>query len=77
MKQIQITTTRGENFSPASLMNRYAKQTPGVEFRRSYWGTAQLVIDGQPYSHHHWSITAQDSAEIVTLYLEEVISYGN
>lgn len=71
MKRIQITVKRGENFSPASLMKRYADITPGAEFCRGRWGGALLVIAGTPYTYHHWSITAEDGNEVVTLYLEE------
>lgn len=67
MKEIQITTTPGENFTPAGLMQRYAKQTPGVEFQRSVYGTAKLSIEGWAYCYHHWKITG----ETVTLYLLE------
>ena len=73
MKQIRIQTARGENFTPAGLMKRYADQT-GTEFRRSPWGIAQLVIAGQFYKYHHWSITATNDTETVTLYLEEVFT---
>lgn len=76
MKQIKIQVSRGENFTPASLMKRYADQT-GTEFRRSFWGAAELVIEGRFYQYHHWSITAENDVEIVTLYLEEVKHYGS
>ena len=74
MKQIQIQAARGENFTPAGLMKRYADQT-GTEFRRSFWGAAELVIEGRFYQYHHWRITAENGAEIVTLFLEEVIKH--
>lgn len=67
MKEIQITTTPGENFTPAALMQRYAKQTPGVEFQRSVYGNAKLSIKGCAYCYHHWEI----SGDVVTLYLLE------
>lgn len=72
MKEIQIKVDPGENFTPAGLMQRYAKQTPGVEFDRSFWGAAQLTINGKVYIYHHWGITAEQGAEIVKLFLEEV-----
>ena len=75
MNQIKIQVARGENFTPASLMKRYADHT-GAEFRRSFWGAAELVIEGRFYHYHHWSITAENGIETVTLYLEEVIHYG-
>ena len=71
MKEIKIQVSRGENFTPASLMKRYADQT-GAEFRRSFWGAAELVIAGRFCQYHHWSITAENDVETVTLYLEEV-----
>ena len=43
MKQIKIQVARGENFTPASLMKRYADQT-GTEFRRSFWGAAERSL---------------------------------
>lgn len=74
MIQFQIPVTRGENFTPASLMKRYAACTPGVEFCRSYFGNAllQMQISGKAYSYHHWSIAAVNGAEVVTLHCEEV-----
>lgn len=71
MIQIQVTVFRGENFTPSALMKRYADHTPGAEFRRSYFENALLVIGGKSYTYHHWSITAENGAEVVTLYLEE------
>ena len=76
MKQIQIQVARGENFTPARLMKRYADQT-GATFTNDLWSRAELVIDGRFYQYHHWSITAHGGVEIVTLYLEEVIHHGN
>ena len=76
MKEIKIQVSRGENFTPASLMKRYADQT-GAEFRRSFWGAAGLVIEGRFYQYHHWGITAENGVEIVTLFLEEVIHHGS
>lgn len=69
MKQITVTVQYGENFTAAGLMKRYADQT-GAEFRRSCYGAAELVIDGKPYQYHHWSITAENGTEAVTLYLK-------
>lgn len=69
MKQITVTARHGENFTVAGLMKRYADQT-GAEFRRSCYGAAELVIDGKPYQYHHWSITAENGTEAVTLHLK-------
>ena len=71
MKEITVTVQHGENFTAAGLMKRYADQT-GAEFRRGCYGAAELVIEGKPYQYHHGSITAENGAESVTLYLEEV-----
>lgn len=71
VKQVQIQIGGGENFTPASLMKRYADQT-GATFTRDRWGRAELVIDGQPYEYHHWSITSVEGVETVTLHLAEV-----
>lgn len=71
MKQIIVTVQRGENLTAAGLMKRYSNQI-GTEFRRSCYGAAEIVIDGKPYQYHHWSITVQNDAETVILYLEEV-----
>ena len=76
MKQIKIQIARGENFTPASLMKRYADKTPGVAFTRGYFGNAQLVIEERIYQYHHWSITAENDVETVTLHLEEVKHNG-
>lgn len=71
MRQIKITVQHGENFTAAGLMKQYADQT-GAEFQRSCCGAAELVIDGKPYQYHHWSITAENGTETVTLHLKGV-----
>lgn len=71
MKQIQITVNPGGNFTPASLMQRYAWQTPGVKFQNSVYGGAELSISGCSYCYHHWQI----SGDVVTLYLLERDGY--
>ena len=75
MKEIKIELIPGGNFTPSALMKRYADKTPGVAFTRGYFGNAQLVIEERIYQYHHWSITAENDVEIVTLYLEEVIKH--
>lgn len=77
MKQIKIQVARGENFTPNSLMKRYADQTPGVTFEHGRFFTTFLRIDGKTYDYHHWGITAENGIEIVTLFLEEVIHHGS
>lgn len=72
MIQIKVTVSRGENFTPSGLMKRYADETPGAEFRRSYFGNALLQIGDKAYSYHHWSITAENGCDLVTLHLQEV-----
>ena len=72
MKKIQIELIPGGNFTPSALMKRYADKTPGVVFTRGYFGNAQLVIEERIYQYHHWSITAENDVETVTLHLEEV-----
>lgn len=72
MTQISVTVSRGENFTPASLMYRYAKHTPGVTHYNSHFGATRLIINGRHYEYHHLSITAENGADVVTLYLEEV-----
>jgi hypothetical protein len=68
MKNIKITVRHGENFTAASLMKRYADQTR-AEFRRSLFGAAELIIDGEKYQYDHWSVTSENGADVVTLYL--------
>lgn len=77
MKKIQIELIPGGNFTPSALMKRYADKTPGVAFTRGYYGNAQLVIEERIYQYHHWGITAENDAETVTLFLEEVIHHGS
>ena len=72
MKEIKITVRADENFTPAQLMKRYADQTAGVKFQRGYWGDAQLIIEGQCYSYHHWGITATEGRCCVMLFLHPV-----
>ena len=75
MKQVKIQVARGENFTPNSLMYRYAKQTPGVTFEHGRFCTTFLRIDGKTYDYHHWSITAESGVDTVTLHLEEAKHY--
>ena len=75
MKQIKITVSPSDNFTPAGLMTRWAKENKGAAFKRSRWGEALLQIGGTVYRYHHWSITAENGAEIVTLYLLEAETY--
>ena len=72
MTAISLTVSRGENFTPASLMKRYADRTPGVIFHYSYWGSALLAVNQRNYEYPHWGITAENGVEIVTVYLREV-----
>ena len=74
MKQIKIPIASDWNFTPASLMNYYARQTPGTTFYRSPFGNARLLLNGSAYQYHHWSITANHGSTIVTLFLERVPS---
>lgn len=74
MIQISVTVSRGENFTPASLMYRYAKHTPGVTHYNSHFGATRLIIKGKHYEYHHLSITAENGTDVVTLHLEEVKS---
>lgn len=76
MKQIKIQVARGENFTPNSLMRRYAKET-GAIFSSTLWGESELLIEGRAYTYHHWGITAEKGVETVTLFLEEVIHHGS
>jgi hypothetical protein len=69
MQKIIVQVSHGENFTAAGLMKRYANQN-GVAFQRSRWGDAELVIGGKAYRYHHWSITANNKNDLVTLYLE-------
>ena len=68
MKQIQLTADPAANFTPRSLMYRYAGQHPAVGFRSGPYGEAQLVLGGRAWRYHHWSI----AGACVTLFLEEV-----
>ena len=70
MKQIQVSVMRGANFSPSSLMYRYAAMTPGVSFFRDRYGASRLRIGDKVYDYHHWAISTD--ADIITVYLEEV-----
>lgn len=72
MIQIKLTVSRGENFTPASLMYRYAKHTSGVTHYNSHFGNARLIIKGRHYGYHNFSITAENGADVVTLHLGEV-----
>ena len=70
MKEIKIAVDPTENFTASSLMHRYANQTPGAKLRSTYWFETLLEIGGIPYRYHHWSVTAEKGAAVVTLYLQ-------
>lgn len=72
LKEIRVVMAAGANFTPAGLMRRYAQQTPGAEVVNGPFFDTRLQIGGIPYRYHHWSITAENGAQIVTLYMEEV-----
>lgn len=70
MTKIQVSVIPGSNFSPSSLMYRYAAMTPGVTFFRDRYGASRLHIGGKVYDYHHWTLSTDDNT--VTVYLEEV-----
>ena len=72
VQEITIYVNPSENFTPAGLMKRYADNTPGVGFKRGYFGEAQLTIDGSTYDYHHWGITHENSRDCVKLFLRQV-----
>lgn len=67
MKEITLTVAAGSNFTPAGLMQRYAKQIPGVKYQNNIHGAATLEIGGMWYVYHHWNI----DGETVTVYLAD------
>jgi hypothetical protein len=72
MIQIKLTVSRGENFTPGSLMKRYADQTPGAIHHYGHFGAHRLALNNRDYEYHHWSVTADNGADVVTLFLLEV-----
>lgn len=70
MKQISLSVRNDVNFTPAGLMKAYADQTPSVVFTRNVWGNARLIIEGNVYEYHHWSLCREDDDRLlVTLTL--------
>lgn len=72
MKEIKIVIDPSENCTTSGLMQRYAKQNPGVAFTRSYFSEPQLIIDGNTYRYHHWGITANNGQCVVSLFLCQI-----
>ena len=72
MEQITIPIAKAWNFTPASLMNYYAKQTPGVTFYRTHYGKPWLILKGNVYQYHHWSIATRNGVTFVTMFLDIV-----
>ena len=68
MRDIFVLVDTTRNFTPASLMHRYSKQTPGAVFDRGPYGEALLILAGVTYKYRHWHI----SDGYVILTLEEV-----
>ena len=68
MKSVLVLVNTDRNFTPASLMQIYARQAAGALFERGRFGEAQLILSGTAYRYHHWSI----GEGVVTLFLEEV-----
>ena len=68
MTTITIPVSNSENFTPAGLMHRYAKENIGVEFQRTVYGEAKLSMNGVAYKYDHWKI----GDGFVLLYLKEV-----
>ena len=72
LKEIKITVKSGENFTPNSLMLRYAAMHLGVEFEHQRYFETGLKISGDLYKYDHWKIEpGEDGTETVTLFMRK------
>lgn len=73
LKELKVAVKTGENFTPNSLMIRYAAMHMGVEFEHRQFFETGLKIDGDSYRYDHWKIEpGEDGQEIVTLYMRKL-----
>lgn len=73
LKELRLTVKDGENFTPNSLMVRYAALHSGVEFEHLPYFETGLKIGNDLYKYDHWKIEAgEDGTEAVTLFMRKV-----
>lgn len=60
-------------YTPASLLLKYAKNTPGCGYKYGPDGRIYLRIEDKFYEYDHWDIDPVDKDnDDVTVYLKEV-----
>lgn len=67
MKSVIVLANTDRNFTPARLMDMYARECPEAHFTPGIRESV-LVISGVAYRYHHWHI----GDGYVVLYLQEV-----
>ena len=73
LKELKLTVKTGENFTPSSLMVRYAALHAGVEFKRLPDFESALRICGDLYKYDHWNVVpGEDGLETVTLFMRKL-----
>lgn len=73
MIELKLTVKAGENFTPNSLMLRYAALHAGVELEHLQYFETGLKIGNDLYKYDHWRIEPGDEGtETVTLYMRKM-----
>lgn len=69
VNMFDFTMKRGSNYTPASLMHRFANES-GIAQYSNHLGRAVLTICGKRYGFDHWNIADNgDGTETVTVYI--------
>lgn len=72
LKELKLSVGVFENFTPNSLMLRYAALHPGVVFEHRPYFETGLKIENNEYRYDHWKIEpGEDGQEVVTLYMRK------
>ena len=73
MKTVRLLRPRDENWTPASLLLRYAKEHANAGYKYGMYGKIYLRLEDKFYEYHHFNrALIDDDLKQVTVYLQEV-----
>lgn len=73
LKELKVVVGSGENFTPNSLMVRYAALHSEAEFEHLRYFETGLRIGNDLYKYDHWKIEpGENGTESVTLYMKKM-----
>ena len=69
--EITVTRVQGSNYTPADLMQDWAKANE-AQFYRTEYGSARIRYKGKTWEYGHWKIVKnEDNTECIFLHLQE------